>query len=199
MKKLLFWIIVILSSCQHKPETTIQIKEELKSIDAKPLELVADGKLKVLHLTGTPYERGFQHGKLLKEEIKTVTDSLLIDIGKTTKEEPKVFIKRFLEETDFVFSMKKWTPDLLEEIKGISDGSGISYDIIFMHQLGDEFFFSTKYLFAHKCSSVGIGKSSNHPTITAQNMDIPTYFHDHQTVLNFTDKEGKELMVLTIP
>ena len=30
-------------------------------------------------------------------------------------------------------------------------------------------------------------------------MDIPTYFHGHQTVLNFTDNEGNEVMVLTIP
>lgn len=30
----------------------------------------ADGRIRVLYLEGTPYERGYQHGKLLREEIK---------------------------------------------------------------------------------------------------------------------------------
>ena len=36
----------------------------------------------------------------------------------------------FFAETDFVSSMERWTPDLLEEIKGIADGSEIPYDVV---------------------------------------------------------------------
>ncbi|MFC5046136.1 C45 family autoproteolytic acyltransferase/hydrolase [Aquimarina hainanensis] len=199
MNKIIFLVFILLASCQCQDKKDNKTKQKTTAETVAPLEIVADGKLKILHLSGTPYERGVQHGRLLKDEIKTVTDSLLADIGRTTKEEPLTFIKRFLSKTNFVSSMKKWTPNLLEEIKGISDGSGIPHEIIFMHQLGDEFFFSTKYLFAHKCSSIGINKSNSHPTLAAQNMDIPTYFHGYQTVMNFTDETGKELMILTIP
>lgn len=195
MHRLVIATFIVLLSCQG-PEKG---KEQEKAKTPGIVETIAGGKLQVMHLSGSAYERGFQHGSLLKEEIQVVTDSLLIDIQKTTDEEPRAFISQFLKETNFVPSMEKWTPELLDEIKGISDGSGIPYELIFMHQLGDEFFFSTKYLFAHKCSSIGINKSTNHPTIAAQNMDIPTYFHGHQTVMSITDETGHQAMVLTIP
>lgn len=69
-----------------------------------------------------------------------------------------------------------------------------------MHQLGDEFFFNTEYIMAHKCSSIGVSKTANHPTIAAQNMDIPIFFHGYQTVMKITDpKTGLEKLILTIP
>lgn len=163
------------------------------------VQLLANGELRYIELSGSPYARGLKHGELLKTEIKAVTDALLKDIEQTTELNPREFITKFLRETDFVSEIKKWTPELLEEIKGISDGSGIDYDVIFMHQLGDEFFFNTEYIMAHKCSSIGIDKTSKHPSIAAQNMDIPTYFHGYQTVMKITDEKGKVAMVLTIP
>lgn len=199
-KLLILSAVIIITSCQLKKDPEKEQNEGTSnSIVTSSLELVADEKLRIINLVGTPYERGVQHGNLLKGEIKSVTDSLLIDIEKTTNENPLDFIKKFLEETDFISSMEKWTPELLEEIKGISDGSEISHEIILMHQLGDEFFFSTKYLFAHKCSSIGIDKSDDHPAIAAQNMDIPTFFHGYQTVMRIIEESGKESLVLTIP
>ena len=199
MNKLIFLFLLLFVSCQSPRKKVEEEKGDYEASEAARIEVVAEGKLKIIHLSGTPYERGFQHGRILKDDIKIVTDSLLMDIERTTDEEPLTFIQRFLEETDYVSSIEEWTPDLLAEIEGIADGSGIPYDIIFMHQLGDEFFFSTKYLFAHKCSSIGINKRVDQPTIAGQNMDIPTYFHGHQTVMNIKDESGKELMVLTIP
>ncbi|MEM9823366.1 MAG: C45 family peptidase [Bacteroidota bacterium] len=194
IQNLSFLILLFLLGCQGQKQDT-----GVSSSANASLELLADQQLRRIYLEGTAFERGLQHGNLLRKEIKAVTDSLLLDIGKTTGEKPITFIKNFLKETDFVASMQKWTPELLEEIKGISEGSAVPYDIILMHQLGDEFFFSTKYLFAHKCSSIGINKTQAHPSITAQNMDIPTYFHGYQTVMNIKKKKGKELLVLTIP
>lgn len=199
MNKIFVVILICFMSCHSQTDKGTERTKNTKKTEKPSLELIADKKLSIIRLTGTPYERGLQHGNVLKEEIKAVTDSLLIDIEKTTSEKPVEFIRKFLKETDFISSMKKWTPELLEEIKGISEGSGISSDIIFMHQLGDEFFFSTKYLFAHKCSSIGINKNNSHPTITAQNMDIPTYFHGYQTVMRIKDENDHESMVLTIP
>jgi len=169
------------------------------STNTDKAQLLANGDLRYIELEGSAYERGLKHGKFLKPEIKAVTDSLLNDIEKTTNINPRDFISKFLSETDFLSEIKKWTPELLEEIKGISDGSGIDYEIIFMHQLGDEFFFNTEYIMAHKCSSIGINKTSNHSSIAAQNMDIPKYFHGYQTVMKIKNKNGIESMILTIP
>jgi isopenicillin-N N-acyltransferase like protein len=167
--------------------------------DKSEVQLLANGDLRYIELEGSAYERGMKHGKLLKSEIKAVTDSLLSDIEKTTNINPRDFISKFLSETDFISEIKKWTPKLLEEIKGISDGSGIDYEIIFMHQLGDEFFFNTEYIMAHKCSSIGINRTKNHSSIAAQNMDIPKYFHGYQTVMKIKDENGIESIILTIP
>lgn len=167
--------------------------------DKSEVQLLANGDLRYIELEGSAYERGLKHGELLKSEIKAVTDSLLNDIEKTTNINPRDFISKFLSETDFISEIKKWTPKLLEEIKGISDGSGIDYEIIFMHQLGDEFFFNTEYIMAHKCSSIGINKTKNHSSIAAQNMDIPKYFHGYQTVMKIKDENGIESIILTIP
>lgn len=165
---------------------------------AATLKHLADGKLRYLELYGTAYERGKQHGELLKNEIKAVTDSLLNDIANVSQMDARAFISKFLKTTDYVSAMQKWTPDLLDEIKGIADGSGVDYDVIFMHQLGDEFFFNSDFVTYHKCSSIGINKNAEHPTLAAQNMDIPTYFHGYQTVMKIHEAD-KELLVLTIP
>ena len=122
------------------------------------------------------------------------------DIAETTQEDPDTFIAKFLELTDYKASVQKWTPELMEEIKGISEGSGIDIETIFMHNLGDEYWFNTKDVMAHSCSSFGVNKSSTTPSITAQNMDIPEYYHGFQTVIKINDPDSdKETMILTIP
>jgi len=69
-----------------------------------------------------------------------------------------------------------------------------------MHQLGDEYWFNTKDIMAHSCSSFGVNKSNDKPSITAQNMDIPEFYHGFQTVIKINEPNSeKETMVLTIP
>ncbi|MGB5509393.1 C45 family autoproteolytic acyltransferase/hydolase [Robiginitalea sp.] len=164
------------------------------------LELLADGKLRFLELSGSPYERGLTHGKALKSEIQEVIRLFKKDIAETTQEDPDTFIGKFLTVTDYKASVEKWMPELMEELQGISEGSGVDFETIFMHQLGDEYWFNAKDVMAHSCSSFGVNKSAELPSITAQNMDIPEYYHGFQTVLKIDDADSdKKIMVLTIP
>ncbi len=49
----------------------IQTPEQEAAIVAKArLDWTADGRIRVIYLKGTPYERGYQHGALLREEIQ---------------------------------------------------------------------------------------------------------------------------------
>ncbi|UTW61246.1 hypothetical protein KFE98_14650 [bacterium SCSIO 12741] len=197
---LILAVTLLSISCQQEQTLESEFTKGIQdSPKASTLTWMADSSLRVLDLHGSPYDRGFQHGQLLKQDIRAVTDSLLIDIGKTTQMDAMQYIDSFLAQSDFTSALEKWTPELLEEIKGISAGSEIPYPIILMHQLGDEFFFSTKYMFAHKCSSIGVNHTDSHPTIAAQNMDIPTYFHGYQTVMKINEKDGREKLILTIP
>ncbi len=195
---LLLLTSIFLSSCLN------DVKQKENSLTAQnqteQFELLANGKLRYLELSGTPYERGLTHGKALKKEIQEVISLFKKDIAETTQEDPDVFIAKFLEQTDYKTSVQKWTPELMKELQGISEGSGIDLETIFMHQLGDEYWFNTKDVLAHSCSSFGVNKSNDNPSITAQNMDIPEFYHGFQTVIKINDPNSdKETMVLTIP
>jgi predicted choloylglycine hydrolase len=164
------------------------------------VQLLANKNLRYLELTGTPYQRGYAHGTQLKEEIKEVIQLFKEDIRKNTNEDPNAFISKFLKLTDFKSEIQKQTPHLLEELRGISEGSGIDMETIFMHQLGDEYWFNTNDIMAHHCSSFGVNKQGNQPSMTAQNMDIPTFYHGFQTVIKIIDPDSDmEMMMLTIP
>ncbi len=115
--------------------------------------------LKVIELMGTSYEIGKQHGEKLKEEIKSIISLWKNDLRRTYKVDPKFFISSFYENTNYKDAMKKWTPELLEEVKGISDGCGIDYKTIFVFQLIDETWVSgSEIIEKHKCTSIGIKK-----------------------------------------
>lgn len=201
MKKsllILFVVSLVLSACGNDPRPTN--KKLAAQNESNPLELLADGKLRYLELSGGPYERGLAHGKALKKDIEEVIRLFKIDIAETTKQDPDTFISKFLAKTDYKTSVEKWKPELMKELQGISEGSGIDFQTIFMHQLGDEYWFNAKDIMAHSCSSFGVNKSANLPAITAQNMDIPEYYHGFQTVLKIDDPNSeREVMVLTIP
>jgi len=164
------------------------------------LHWLADSSLRYLDLHGTPYERGYAHGELLRADIHAVIDLLKEDIAAYTGLEADTFIHRFLGGTDYVSAMRQWTPELLEEIQGIAAGSGMDEASILMHQLGDEFFFNAERFSVHKCSSIGVDRHEKGPAIAAQNMDIPVYFHGFQTVMRIREEEsGRDMMLLTIP
>jgi hypothetical protein len=164
------------------------------------LHFVADSSLRYLDLHGTPYERGYAHGSLLKADIHAVIGLLKEDIAANTNLHADTFIQRFLNGTDYTSAMRQWTPELLEEIQGIATGSGMDEASILMHQLGDEFFFNMERFAMHKCSSIGMDAHANGPAIAAQNMDIPAYLHGFQTVMRIREEEsGRDMMLLTIP
>jgi Acyl-coenzyme A:6-aminopenicillanic acid acyl-transferase len=99
----------------------------------------------VVHLFGTPYERGFQHGEKLKSKIHSfyatlLTNSLFPYLG---REQPDIasFLPEYQAERyqngNFAFellldsakSIEKTLPRATrDELRGVSEGSGLSYD-----------------------------------------------------------------------
>jgi isopenicillin-N N-acyltransferase like protein len=111
------------------------------------------------------------------------------------------FIKIFLNSTDYIPAIKKWTPDLLDEIKGISAGSGIDFNTMFAFQLVDEIWTNARLLdIPHHCTSVGINnyKKDGGPNYIAQNIDITPFYHGFQVILDIEDKNtGNRNLVTT--
>ena len=159
-----------------------------------------DTGLNYLELSGNNYEIGKQHGKLLKNEIRKITNLWKQNLEKTFKIKADKFIDEFYKNTNYLESIKKHTPGLLEEVKGISDGSGIDFKTIFVFQLVDEIWAAgSEIIDIHHCTSIGVSRHGDNPTMVAQNLDIPGYYHGFQTLLRILNKEtGISSYVFTV-
>jgi len=199
MKNILL-LFIILSSFQFSCSQKEKEQNDKLQVSESKFELLANGDLRFLRLTGTPYERGLAHGKALKTDIEDVIKLFKEDIIATTQRDPDEFINDFLAQTEYIAAVEKYTPELMEEVKGISDGSGIPLETIFMHQLADEYWFNAKDITTHSCSTFGVDKTSDLPSFTAQNMDIPEFYHGFQTAIHAKEvNSDKEIMYLAIP
>lgn len=169
---------------------------------AKPADEAAPRPaIRVVKLKGTPHERGVAHGKELKDEIHALVKLWKADLKKTYGVDPDDFIARFREKTDFETAIAKWTPGLLDEVRGIAEGCGIDYDTIYVFQLIDEVWAQgKKVMTADKCTTIGVDHRGAQPTIVAQNLDIPRWYHGYQTLLHITDEKAKlQTFVVTLP
>ncbi len=158
------------------------------------------GNLTVLGLEGGAYERGLQHGKALKKEILELVGRWKSDIRESYRTDPDVFIRDFLAATSFQTAAKKWTPDLMVEIRGIAKGAGLDFDTAFAFQLVDEMWVLGKEVQAEKCTTVGVAKTGPNPSVVAQNLDIPSFYHGFQTLLHIKEPERNlETFLFTFP
>jgi len=92
----------------------------------------------VLHLKGTPYEMGYQHGKLLRDEIQDSTVPLFADPISSVPKYRRLprwmrsLLLIYLEVTIYAPIEDNTPRDYLEELKGIADGSGLEYRTVFI-------------------------------------------------------------------
>ena len=103
----------------------------------------------ILHLKGTPYERGYQHGCLLKQQIERNIATYIDNFGKVAATEAiKVSDDEALKVVGIIDEFAKSMPTLMsyipqhfiEEMKGVAEGSGIPFHKIFMLNLFPEMF-----------------------------------------------------------
>ncbi|MFX0037411.1 MAG: C45 family autoproteolytic acyltransferase/hydrolase [Candidatus Hermodarchaeota archaeon] len=150
-------------------------------------------KIKVLTLEGSPKERGRFHGESLKSMIIEIIERYKYLIKLNHRKDPDDLIDYFLTTTNFLPSIKKWTPHLLEEIKGISEGVGVDFKEILAMQMvahDEGWWFFQKYAPSNKCSSLGYFRYEDQPTILAQNLDLPKIFEGLEVILHIKYEKG---------
>lgn len=161
-------------------------------------------QLKMITLSGDGYQRGLQHGQQLKKEIAAVIGLWKKDIEESTNMPADSFIAQFLSATNFTPLIKKYAPDVLEEVKGIADGSGQRFNDVFASQLGDELWVyedrykrdSTHY----HCSGIGVPATKGKPAYVSQNLDIEAYNDNYQVLIHILpNKATPEQFILTCP
>ncbi len=143
---------------------------------------------------------GLTHGRALKAEIRVLVERWKSDLEKTYGVTAEAFIRGLLKKTDFKPAIERWTPGLLDEVRGIADGSGLDFDTVYAYQLIDEIWAIGPDLGFAKCTSIASWNRSGSPVYVAQDLDIPVFYHGFQTVLRIHDRErGLETLVFTIP
>src|SRR5262245_38923277 len=150
----------------------------------------APRKLRVLLLEGTPHNRGLIHGRVLRDQVHEVVRLWKTALADVFKMDADAFIRRFVRQTDFVAAIKKWAPDLLDEIHGLAEGAGVDFDTMLTLQLPDECFIHGEAIAAERCSSLGFGQSGGRPACVAQNLDVPSFVDGFQLVLHIRQADS---------
>ncbi len=151
-------------------------------------------QLKTINLSGNGYERGFQHGQQLKQEIAELMVLWKKSLEKNMNYPADSFIQNFLSATNFIPAIKKYTPDIYDEVRGIANGSGQPFGDIFAFQLPDEYWVyqnrisnDTTY---HHCSAMGIPAMNGRPAYVSQNMDLESWMDGYQVLMHI-EANGK--------
>jgi len=84
---------------------------------------------KIITLKGSHYEIGYQHGNMLRKDIQRIKPVLTFLVKKYYKTPLSEYVDRCKQIFDNYSDQLEWR-DILEEIRGISEGSGESIDLI---------------------------------------------------------------------
>lgn len=147
----------------------------------------------VFKASGGPRDRGLAVGKLRTAEIRACVDDWLDTLAKTGVADIQGYLRRFLDDTNFLPSIRAHTPDLLDEVSGIIEGSGVPEHLLLSAQFMDE-----EWLYRienghaaprDKCSSVA-ARTDDGVQIIGQNMDLGGYTDGHQVAYLFGGDAG---------
>lgn len=144
-------------------------------------------KVPVIELQGNGYQRGIQHGKLLKTKIAEEFKKWKKDIETNTKRNADSVIDDFYRSTNFEPAIKKWTPEIYDEIKGIAESSGQTFKDVYCFQMADEFWVyldKIKNTEVNHCSGIGVAAMGSKPAYIAQNLDGPGFMNGSQILLH---------------
>ena len=156
--------------------------------------------LHVVELEGTPFERGREHGTRLRAEIAELMPAFRKDLASAIGGDSQTAAARFMAVTKYEAAIRRFTPALLDEVRGIAMGSGQTYEDVLVYQLADEIWAQAGLLFGHKCTTIGVDRDGDRPAFVAQNMDLPEWMHSHPTVLRIRHPEKDlESLVVTLP
>ena len=140
-----------------------------------------------LRLEGTAYQRGLAQGETLGAQIQELVRAWQAELAAGFGLEAREVIHRFLQWTNFVSAIQAWTPDLLDEVRGIADGCGLSFETMLAFQLLDELWANGEIVFGEHCTAIGFPATGKEPTYLGQTLDVESFRDGYQVVLHITD------------
>lgn len=147
----------------------------------------ASATIQPLRLEGTGYQRGLVHGETLKTKIQELIGAWKAQLSVGFGLEAGQVIHRFLQRTDFARAIQQWTPDLLDEVRGIADGCGLPFETVLAFQLIDELWARGDVVFGEQCTTIGFSATAGEPACLAKTLDVETFRDGSQVVLHIVD------------
>ena len=164
----------------------------------------------LIELSGAPRERGRIYGETAKALIARVVDAWRENLGSynpdntnVNNDNPDNYLDAFFSHTNYLHSIQQWAPALLDEMRGIAEGSGQDINTIIGLQLIDEeWVFGLRHGLAkptHKCTAFGVPNQKNGIGFAGQNMDISSWVEGKQVLLRVMPTEtSPEALVFSI-
>jgi isopenicillin-N N-acyltransferase-like protein len=149
--------------------------------------------LRVIECSGSEYEIGRQYGEQARDNLRKALNLLFttMKLMPYKAERPSVTIaaRRYLE------NVRVFDPGALDRVKGMGDGSGLSFDEVFALQCYNELFLNYPGL-AGMCTSFGLTGPATKEGITllGQNVD----WHPDSTIdlLRIRSNDGSRMLGL---
>jgi hypothetical protein len=156
---------------------------------------------RIIDASGSPRELGRVQGEELRSVIATGIRRWFDVVEPHSRMSGDAFVASFLGATDFVAAIERHAPELLEEVRGIAEGSGQSFDVILAYQMMDEEWAyrvalaRSRRASVEACSAVGVLREGS--SLVAQNMDLPSHYDGTQALLRLRPDGGPAVMVFT--
>ena len=159
--------------------------------------MIAD--LPIVRCAGSPRQRGAAHGEALRAMIQATLGRWLASLGRASHADPHAYLREFVGRTDYAAAMSSWTPDLLDEIRGIAAGAGVPFEQLLAYNLLDEeWWFSRSHARpAAGCTVIGWWDGGNGGPLLAQTMDIGSIYDGAQAALHIQPDDAPEALVFT--
>lgn len=142
----------------------------------------------VLHLKGSPYELGYQHGKLLADLVKSNLTNIIDNQSEQGKSKEYLMYKML--RGGMHNQLKPHIPErFLEEMKGLAEGAGLSFDDVLAGNLFPE---------AFHCSGIALmGKATHDHSL--YHVRILDYMTDaglqNRAVVMMVEPDGKNAFI----
>jgi hypothetical protein len=162
-------------------------------------------KLELVTFRGSPGARGRAHGETFAGRIHELLERWGDTLERGYGVQRRRYVALFFAETGYERATQQWAPHVLEEVKGIAEGSGVDYRTLLAFQhVNEEFEFAPRFAkiapSGEACSTIVAPPHRDRPALLAQNLDLAQFLDGHQVLLRVNcDESSGDIMMLSVP
>jgi isopenicillin-N N-acyltransferase-like protein len=155
--------------------------------------------LLVVDCVGDGRARGRAHGEAMRPRIHEGLERWKDALGANGKKPVDRFVEDLVLRSPFLATGERRTPDLLQEIRGIAEGSALpEIDVVAYNLMDEQWWFDPAGPVTERgCSVIGVTGDGEIPTVVAQNMDLPRFMDGSQVILRVRSNDAPEALVLS--